>query len=515
MNQQTRSDRVEVAALALLVLFGISLLANNHWDGSVPGTQTARSKPPALVVPVITPEVSLQPSEALPQVHTYYVSPAGNDANNGSLAAPWRTIQKAANVVNPGDTVYVRAGVYGPYNNGNDVAVFTRSGTASAPITFKNYPGEAPVIETMVNGARKERGFYINQAAHLIISGFEIRGAKRAGIRITGGDFVTIEDNKVHDIRDTASVNTVVGGIMVLNDFSRANIIRRNEVYDTSRGIIVRNEGGVPIEGAVVEKNYIHDTHWWNASNVYDDKNADGVVCNTTVGMIVRQNVITHSGDDGIDCYDSDAAIIEQNTVFNSGDILSGSPAGANGDGNGIKVSTGGGGGHLITRNIAFNNERAGFDQDHVEAAAPGNTYYHNVSYGNGRNGFLLERTSATPNVLRNNIAFGNNQDNGNYTDIRISNSISTVQLDSNFNLWSDGAMPSGPGGSEGSSSISGNPLFINPTTLGINLNMNSPQFGFVPGFKLQNNSPAVDAGVIIESHHLGGSADMGAYESF
>src|SRR2546430_6204833 len=36
---------------------------------------------------------------------TYYVAPTGSDSNPGTSAAPWRTIQKAANTLNGGDTV--------------------------------------------------------------------------------------------------------------------------------------------------------------------------------------------------------------------------------------------------------------------------------------------------------------------------------------------------------------------------------------------------------------------------
>ena len=42
----------------------------------------------------------------------YFVATSGADTNAGSAAAPWRTIQKAANTVAPGDTVNVVAGVY-------------------------------------------------------------------------------------------------------------------------------------------------------------------------------------------------------------------------------------------------------------------------------------------------------------------------------------------------------------------------------------------------------------------
>ena len=38
----------------------------------------------------------------------YHVSRQGNDANPGSVAQPWQTLQHAADTVNPGDTVLVR-----------------------------------------------------------------------------------------------------------------------------------------------------------------------------------------------------------------------------------------------------------------------------------------------------------------------------------------------------------------------------------------------------------------------
>ena len=46
---------------------------------------------------------------------SYYVATNGNDANPGTLSQPWRTIQKAANTVSAGDTVYIREGTYNEY----------------------------------------------------------------------------------------------------------------------------------------------------------------------------------------------------------------------------------------------------------------------------------------------------------------------------------------------------------------------------------------------------------------
>lgn len=449
---------------------------------------------------------------------TYYVSPTGNDASPGTLSQPWRTLPYAVSRAFAGDTVMIRAGSYRPSGGAQYVMQLTRSGTPAAPIVFQAYPGESPVLDASVSGVRRNWCVYVNGADHVQIRGLEMVAAKRAGIRLTTSDHSVVAECRIHDIRDPTTVGTVVGGIVVIGGTSTGNQILRNDVYDCSRGIVVRNEGGTPITNALVEANYIHDIQWWNTAQVRNNQNADGVILNTTTGAIVRRNLITRCGDDGIDCYNSNFAIIEANTVYNSGDGLSGASLTAGGDGNGIKVSTGGGGGHLVIRNLTFNCERAGFDQDHVQTTAPGNTFYHNVSYGNGRNGFILERASSTPNILRNNIAFANDQEDGGYRDIRITSTA--VVLNSDYNLWSDGLDPTG----EGVHSLAGDPLFValptpyaqiaSPANLGIVLDRARPWFAQVPGLMLTESSPGIDAGVPLAAPYDGAAPDLGAYEA-
>ncbi|NOU63921.1 DUF1565 domain-containing protein [Paenibacillus sp. LMG 31461] len=59
----------------------------------------------------------------------------GNDANDGSLAAPFKTIQKAATMAASGDTVEIRTGVY------RETVT-----PASDNVTFKNYGGEKVIM---------------------------------------------------------------------------------------------------------------------------------------------------------------------------------------------------------------------------------------------------------------------------------------------------------------------------------------------------------------------------------
>ena len=69
-----------------------------------------------------------------------YVSPDGNDANHGSREQPFRTLAKAAAVLQPGDTCILRGGVY------REVLRPECSGTAAQPIIFQAADGESPVI---------------------------------------------------------------------------------------------------------------------------------------------------------------------------------------------------------------------------------------------------------------------------------------------------------------------------------------------------------------------------------
>src|SRR4051812_5714365 len=72
---------------------------------------------------------------------TIYVSSAGDDANPGSLALPFKTINKAAQLAEPGDTVTVRAGIY------RERVSPAKGGTEAKRITYQSYPGEIVIIK--------------------------------------------------------------------------------------------------------------------------------------------------------------------------------------------------------------------------------------------------------------------------------------------------------------------------------------------------------------------------------
>ena len=72
----------------------------------------------------------------------YYVEPNGNDSTIGSLSNPWKSLSHSIPKLKAGDVLYLREGIY--FENKVRPSV---SGTASQPITIKNYPGETPIVD--------------------------------------------------------------------------------------------------------------------------------------------------------------------------------------------------------------------------------------------------------------------------------------------------------------------------------------------------------------------------------
>jgi hypothetical protein len=125
---------------------------------------------------------------------TYYVSPDGSDTAAGTEGAPFRTIQRAASLVDAGDTVVVRAGRYAGFQLGWD---FPQNETASQPITFQADSGV--VIESRNNETAD--GINLEGSSYVVMDGFTVDDASgnidRACIRTVSGRNVTVRNNDV------------------------------------------------------------------------------------------------------------------------------------------------------------------------------------------------------------------------------------------------------------------------------------------------------------------------------
>jgi hypothetical protein len=103
-------------------------------------------KSPAPAQSVATPRSQVTASSAvLPTLagRDFYVAATGSSAGDGSLDNPWdlQTALYQPSAVHPGDTIWLRGGTYA----GKFISSLT--GTPSAPIKVRQYPGERAIID--------------------------------------------------------------------------------------------------------------------------------------------------------------------------------------------------------------------------------------------------------------------------------------------------------------------------------------------------------------------------------
>ncbi|MEL6579228.1 MAG: DUF5123 domain-containing protein, partial [Cyanobacteria bacterium J06621_12] len=71
---------------------------------------------------------------------SYYVATNGSDDNPGTLSRPFKTIQKCAELVQPGSTCWLRGGIY------RETVTPKASGTSNKSIAFAAYNNEQVTI---------------------------------------------------------------------------------------------------------------------------------------------------------------------------------------------------------------------------------------------------------------------------------------------------------------------------------------------------------------------------------
>jgi hypothetical protein len=134
-----------------------------------------------------------------PTGNVYYVATNGSDSNSGTITAPFKTIQHAADIVKPGDTVIVRNGTY--QSTGYSIASLTTSGTAQAPITFKSENKWGAVLDGVNTG---NYAIITNGASYINIQDFEIKNFYNIAIIANDAahpsNYVTVKGCKIHDI---------------------------------------------------------------------------------------------------------------------------------------------------------------------------------------------------------------------------------------------------------------------------------------------------------------------------
>jgi parallel beta-helix repeat protein len=244
----------------------------------------------------------------------FFVSTTGSDLSAGTAAAPWRTLQHAANVVGPGDRVTVRPGNYTGFD-------LRRSGTASAPITFFAEPG---VLINVASQVRQKDGVYLDGinlegASYIAIDGFNVTGMPEAGVRSVG---LSSNFAKFVTVRNVTATNNGKWGIFTghVNDLLIEN--NRTSGSIEEHGIYVSNSGDRP----VIRNNESFNNHGCGIHMNGDlSQGGDGIISNALVsGNRIHNNAIPNAtypmlgGGSGINMDGVQNSRIENNLLYNN-----------------------------------------------------------------------------------------------------------------------------------------------------------------------------------------------------
>jgi Disaggregatase related/Protein of unknown function (DUF1565) len=283
----------------------------------------------------------------------FYVSTAGSDANPGTASAPWRTIQRALNDLQAGQIAYVRAGTY------SQSIVMRRAGTATAPITVRNFPGEDPVIQPGGTGSMDYPVRITAGAAFFRLSGFVIQKAPLdTTVNVWVSDGQTTQPAAAHDIEVSDNeIRSAVGtGMLVAPNTKNVHVLR-NSIHDNGTGTAHQHQGlYVQGQDALVANNLVYSQpHGFgiqvrgedtavaaNRVMVVDNTSVGNqlagiVVENTATNTTVVNNVSAFNGTVGIYGYYCCGSSLPGNVAY--GNLLYGNADGPTGGGSVIDFS--------------------------------------------------------------------------------------------------------------------------------------------------------------------------------
>jgi parallel beta-helix repeat protein len=271
---------------------------------------------------------------------------AGSSSNPGTIDQPFQRPNDAFNVVEPGTTIYLRAGVYDDRELGSNV--LRRSGTADAWINIEPYPGERVEIRA---GGEWGNGFALKGAAYVRVADFVIIGHEDS----IHGSGVFAKDGS-HDIAVEGNYIEGFGGAGVSFVRSSRVTIENNEIRDNAHRSFYQSSGislfeaegpinGVPIprpddvSGAVpdfdqvpfdnvIRNNYVIGNY--NGVPALDGRITDGncVIIDwfNPVGYqgttLVENNVCVENGGRGVHVFSASNVLARNNTMVGNSRTL-------------------------------------------------------------------------------------------------------------------------------------------------------------------------------------------------
>ena len=396
----------------------------------------------------------------------YFVATNGSNGNSGNRNASWRTLDFAARQTKPGDFIYLREGVYRENADKTEDAIYwgggegqyyaikNPGGVAGSPITMQAYPGD-DVVLTMNNW--KPGAINVHSANYLNFIALRFKNIQASGISLENAVGIRIVNCEFSNI---AWVAYGTGAIWVWTNTDQVKILG-NSIHDAGAYDQGSNKThSIYAQGQNME---IAFNKLWDAPGMNDERRA-----NT-----------------GLQIYGRDAAVlnprIHHNIFYGTerGILISGKPRNA----------------------YIYNNLFHDFDRYAIETEidAAGAIYIlNNTFYNSGKRPARWER--AAPHILGEESGAGklvvkNNIFASSINNLTLQYNSSSSDVDYNIYFSTAGRPYAAPGWYS---------KIINP------LFMNAKEFDF----RINGDSPAIDAGINVGLPFEGASPDIGAFEN-
>lgn len=403
---------------------------------------------------------------------TRYISPSGNDANPGTLASPYRTIQKGWSVSLAGDTLYCRGGTYA---TGSTIVIAGKSGTAAKQINIFNFPTEAPVFDySGTSHSSSTTGLSLSSNVNFT----HIKGLRFTGIPQVNNAYhygIALGSNCSNNILENCSVDHIGG-----SGINMADNCNNNLVLNCDASYCADPMSTVPYGG----------------SNGFDITNQT-----TSSGNIFRFCRAWWISDDGYDCFNTNGTVTYQGCwAFWNGYIPGTFTAAGNGDGfkAGPTPTTVTTVLRTFTQCLSFENRLNGFDENFNSNGTFPSIIYNCTAYKNVDRGFQFGLPFTEVNIVKNNIAYFNSP-----TPLAAGNqaNINPQSTQSN-NSWLGGFTLN-------------DAQFLSVSSTG----MDGPRQadGSLPVLNFMRLAPGsnfIDAGVNVGLPFNGSAPDLGAFES-
>lgn len=329
-----------------------------------------------------------------------YVAINGSDSNPGTIALPFKTLNKAIAQTTPGQTIYVRGGTYFY----SDTITLTKNANNVNMYKIWAYGNEKPVLD-FSGSPFGARGFTLT-GYYWHLKGLEIRYAQDNAIKIEG------------------SYNIVENCVLHHNE-------------DTGLQIGLATESVNPGGQLAAYNQVINCDSYRNFDSTTNGSNADGFAAklHPGPGNVFKGDRSWENADDGWDMFLTDYPVIVENSwTWHNGDrTLFGNPSSWGGNGNGFKVGGGNNhAAHILKNCIAFDHKYGsgsatkGFDQNHNFS---GVTIYNSVAWDNTINySFYEQPDDGTHHILKNNVGF-------NWVNSNVNLSADTIQASNSWIL--------------------------------------------------------------------------------